>query len=291
VRRARWVLPFSRQFAATAVSLAPLVPWAWKMAALRWWLARSFYRPAGLAHLVPDCAPADMLFTGAPRPRPSARTKPMRNRTLRLSPAWNVPAVTQHYIDRFGALLSGGIAHRALPGTNAYARQCACCAQAARSCSAAHALAAGALPPRAQTWPAAAAARQAGPYAGLTLSCEPCAPAGQAHDSYFSCARDGAVRHLLGAAAEVDEAGVRLADGRHLPADIVVFCGGCAWQGEPAFLASMGLGAAQACFKPDRFQTLSCLRSLHAPGEPGPLAGRRPTPTRGLPLSQPAAPA
>ena len=102
------MLPFSRQFAATAVSLAPLVPWAWKMAALRWWLARSFYRPAGLAHLVPDCAPADMLFTGAPRPRPSARTEHMRNRTLRLSPACNVPAVMQHHIDRFGALLTGG---------------------------------------------------------------------------------------------------------------------------------------------------------------------------------------
>ncbi len=80
----------------------------------------------------------------------------------------------------------------------------------------------------------------------LTLSRRPYFPAGQAHDSYFSCARDGTVQHLLGAAAEVDDTGVRLADGRCLPADVVVFCGGCAWQGEPAFLAGLGLGAAHA---------------------------------------------
>ena len=63
--RGRWVLPFSRQFCATAVSLAPLVPWAWKMALLRAWLVRHYYRPCGLGHLVPTCGLERMEFTGA----------------------------------------------------------------------------------------------------------------------------------------------------------------------------------------------------------------------------------
>ena len=66
--------------------------------------------------------------------------------------------------------------------------------------------------------------------------------AGQAHDGFFSAARSGQVRHLLGAAAEIDDAGVRLKDGRHLPAGLVVFCGGCEWQGTPRFLRGLGLG-------------------------------------------------
>ena len=68
--------------------------------------------------------------------------------------------------------------------------------------------------------------------------------AGQAHDGFFSSARRGQARHLLGTAAEIDESGVRLEDGRHLPADMVVFCGGCEYQGEPRFLQGLGLGAA-----------------------------------------------
>ena len=67
--------------------------------------------------------------------------------------------------------------------------------------------------------------------------------AGQAHDGFFSSARSGRARHLLGTAAEIDESGVRLEDGRHLPADMVVFCGGCEWQGSPRFLQGLGLGA------------------------------------------------
>ena len=63
--RCRWVLPFSRQFCATAVSLAPLVPWAWKMALLRAWLVRHYYGPCGLSHLVPNCGLERMEFTGA----------------------------------------------------------------------------------------------------------------------------------------------------------------------------------------------------------------------------------
>ena len=61
----RWVLPFSRQFCATAVSLAPLVPWAWKMALLRAWLVQHYYRPCGLEHLIPTCGLERMEFTGA----------------------------------------------------------------------------------------------------------------------------------------------------------------------------------------------------------------------------------
>ena len=66
--------------------------------------------------------------------------------------------------------------------------------------------------------------------------------AGQAHDKFFSYARSKQATHLLGTAAEIDATGVRLEDGRHLPADVVVFCGGTIWQGDPTFLAGLGLG-------------------------------------------------
>lgn len=46
------------------MSLTPLLPWSWKMRMLRAWLARSYYRPCGLSHLIPTCDPHRMLFTG-----------------------------------------------------------------------------------------------------------------------------------------------------------------------------------------------------------------------------------
>ena len=46
------------------MSLTPLLPWSWKMRVLRAWLARSYYRPCGLSHLIPTCEPHRMLFTG-----------------------------------------------------------------------------------------------------------------------------------------------------------------------------------------------------------------------------------
>ena len=60
----RWIIPFSRQFLASAISLAPLVPWAWKMALLKAWLVRCYYHPCGLAHLIPTGGDKDMNYTG-----------------------------------------------------------------------------------------------------------------------------------------------------------------------------------------------------------------------------------
>ena len=71
------------------------------------------------------------------------------------------------------------------------------------------------------------------------------ARAGQSHNEYFQYARTGQVRHAVGPATAVDEAGVRLADGSVLPADMVVYCGGFEFQGSPPFLAELGLGDAR----------------------------------------------
>ena len=47
---------------------------------------------------------------------------------------------------------------------------------------------------------------------------------------------------------------MRLEDGRHLPADVVLFCGGTIWQGDPTFLAGLGLGVPGL--------TLGCIRAV-----------------------------
>ena len=61
----RWIIPFSRQFVSSAIALTPLFPWAWKMAVLKWWLTNSYYKPCGLAHLIPSGEAKDMNYTGA----------------------------------------------------------------------------------------------------------------------------------------------------------------------------------------------------------------------------------
>lgn len=50
--RYRWVLPFSRQFTTTFVTYIPFLPWQWKMALLKIYLA-NFYKAAGLLHMMP----------------------------------------------------------------------------------------------------------------------------------------------------------------------------------------------------------------------------------------------
>lgn len=126
--RARWIVPYSRQYCYTALSLTPLVPWAWKMTLLKAWLARRYYKPCGLEHLIPSGAAKDMDLNG------------------------------------------------------------------------------------------------------------------QAHDEYFDFARNKDVKHVVGRAKAVEERGVVLEDGSVLPADVVVFCGGCEYQASPPFLAELGLG-------------------------------------------------
>lgn len=64
----RWIIPFSRQFVSSAISLTPLFPWAWKMAVVKWWLTKCYYEPCGLSHLVPTGAPKDMNYTGVRHP-------------------------------------------------------------------------------------------------------------------------------------------------------------------------------------------------------------------------------
>ena len=70
----------------------------------------------------------------------------------------------------------------------------------------------------------------------------PDAGAGQSHDGFFEFAREGRVKHVLGAAKLVDAGGVHLKDGTLLLADMVVYAGGCEFQGSPPFLAELGLG-------------------------------------------------
>ena len=66
--------------------------------------------------------------------------------------------------------------------------------------------------------------------------------AGQSHDGYFEFSRQSRVRHVLGSAKLVSEAGVSTKDQAVYPADMVVFCGGCEYQGSPPFLADLKLG-------------------------------------------------
>ena len=84
--------------------------------------------------------------------------------------------------------------------------------------------------------------------------------AGQSHDGYFEFSRHGQVKHVLGSAKLLSEKGVTTKDGRVYPADMVVFCGGCEYQGSPPFLAELNLGKKQACrscnsvqLQPDNF--------------------------------------
>lgn len=48
------------------ISQAPLLPWAWKMALMRAWLARGFFGPAGLGHMMPRGDASQMDYAGAP---------------------------------------------------------------------------------------------------------------------------------------------------------------------------------------------------------------------------------
>lgn len=66
--------------------------------------------------------------------------------------------------------------------------------------------------------------------------------AGQSHDGFFEFARDGRVKHVLGTATTVDSCGVTLKDGTQLPAHMVIYCGGCEYQGSPPFLKDLKLG-------------------------------------------------
>ena len=50
------------------------------------------------------------------------------------------------------------------------------------------------------------------------------------------------MKHVLGTAKLVSEKGVTTKDGTVIPADMVVFCGGCEYQGSPPFLADLKLG-------------------------------------------------
>ena len=62
----RWLLPFSRELSMGGISQAPLLPWAWKMALMRAWLARRFFGPAGLDHMMPRGAASQMDYAGVP---------------------------------------------------------------------------------------------------------------------------------------------------------------------------------------------------------------------------------
>ena len=70
--------------------------------------------------------------------------------------------------------------------------------------------------------------------------------AGQSHDGYFEFSRNGQVKHVLGSAKVLSEKGVVTKDGTVYPADMVVFCGGCEYQGSPPFLANLKLGEEPA---------------------------------------------
>ena len=45
----------------------PLLPWTWKMALMRAWLARGFFCPAGVAHMMPTGDAAQMDYAGLER--------------------------------------------------------------------------------------------------------------------------------------------------------------------------------------------------------------------------------
>lgn len=47
------------------ISQMPLLPWAWKMALMRAWLSRGFFRPAGLVHMMPSGDASQMDYAGA----------------------------------------------------------------------------------------------------------------------------------------------------------------------------------------------------------------------------------
>ena len=51
------------------ISQAPLLPWVWKMALMRAWLARGFFGPAGLEHMMPRGDASQMDYAGTPAPK------------------------------------------------------------------------------------------------------------------------------------------------------------------------------------------------------------------------------
>ena len=50
------------------------------------------------------------------------------------------------------------------------------------------------------------------------------------------------MKHMLGTATTVNSCGVTLKDGTQLPAHMVIYCGGCEYQGSPPFLRDLKLG-------------------------------------------------
>ena len=50
------------------------------------------------------------------------------------------------------------------------------------------------------------------------------------------------MQHILGTAEVLDDRGVCLKGGTVLPADLIIYCGGCEYQGSPPFLAELHLG-------------------------------------------------
>ena len=91
--------------------------------------------------------------------------------------------------------------------------------------------------------------------------------AGQSHDGYFEFSRHGQVKHVLGSAKLLSEKGVTTKDGRVYPADMVVFCGGCEYQGSPSFLAELKLGKTQACRSSNLYScSQTTLLSFPCPG-------------------------
>ena len=78
------------------------------------------------------------------------------------------------------------------------------------------------------------------------------------------------MQHVLGTAEVVDGRGVCLKDGTVLPADLVVYCGGCEYQGSPPFLAELHLGArapATLCLSCSKM-LLPAGCALHLHGQP-----------------------
>ena len=77
----RWLLPFSRELSMGGISQAPLLPWAWKMALMRAWLARGFFGPAGLAHMMPRGDASHMDYAGAPASLPTVTEQDVQDRS------------------------------------------------------------------------------------------------------------------------------------------------------------------------------------------------------------------
>jgi hypothetical protein len=81
-RARRWLLPFSRELSMGGITQMPLLPWTWKMALMRAWLASGFFRPAGLEHMMPSGDASDMDYAGERGPATSAAPSVRRTRAF-----------------------------------------------------------------------------------------------------------------------------------------------------------------------------------------------------------------